>query len=102
MDILFYWETFLSSIPVANQLDLIYVSKGTFSQALTKDCSDGYPFIHLRKLAIANIHLLKNKIENEDGSVIYSFISRNYSKLKARTQDDNAMHIIDSFTGYKF
>ena len=50
---------------------------------------------------MANIHLLKKKF-NENGSVIYSFISRNYSKLKARTQDDNAMHIIDSFTGYKF
>ena len=52
---------FLLFIPVANQLDLIYVSKGTFSQALTKDCSDGHPFIHLRKLAMANIHLLKKR-----------------------------------------
>ena len=46
--------------------------------------------------------LVKEKKFNEDGSVIYSFISRNYSKLKALTQDDYAMHIIDSFKGYKF
>ena len=46
--------------------------------------------------------LIKEKKFNEDGSVIYSCISRIYFKLKALTQYDNAMHIIDSFTGYKF